>query len=137
VGDLAATPHGLVVTLPHVAVTGTTRLPAMVVLAPLDGGEDLELPGAVVGGPDGARLETTGEVRPGRYRLAFAVGGGGPLPSAFVAHVDEEGAVEIVRRPLDPPRERRIDQVRVWVRRTWRRGAATARAAARRVRSRR
>ncbi|HEV7623581.1 MAG TPA: glycosyltransferase family A protein [Amnibacterium sp.] len=137
VGDVAGTVRGLVVTLPEVAVTGTTELPATVVFTPLPGGATVELRGTLAGGPAGARLEAAGTVPAGSYRLAFAVGAGEPLPSAFVARVDGDGGLDVVRRPVDPPRGGGIGQVGAVLRRTWRRAVAAARSTARSVRSRR
>ena len=134
---IAGSVRRLVVALPEIAIAGTTELPATVALTPLDASADaVTLHGSVTGGPDGGRLEVTGEVPAGSYRLAFGVGSSAPLPSVFIARVDAEGGFEVVRRPPDPVREPRIHRIRAWARQTWRRGTASARAAARRARSR-
>jgi len=138
IDDVAGTVRRLVVALPDIAITGSTELPATVALTPLAGvGPDVELHGSVIGGPDGARLDVAGAAPPGCYRLAFGVGRSGPLQSVFVAQVDDEGEFEVIRRPLDQAPEPSIGRLRSWAGRTWRLGAASARAAARRVRSRR
>lgn len=154
VHGFAGTVQDLAVALPHIASHGRTELPAAVILTPLSGAGGrapaagtqpaagielggIELAGTVVGGPDGARLEVAGSAPAGSYRLAFRVGAGDVLPSVFVAHVDDAGVLTVTRRPPEPqPGASAAQRVGSWARRSWSTAVGTARAAAKRIRSR-
>ena len=111
IDDVAGTVGRLVIALPDVHIHGRTDLRGDVTFAPLidtrgtPAGDPVVVPGRVRADEQGARLEAGGSVPSGTYRLSFQVGEGAPLESVFVAKVDVDGDVEVIRRPPPAPKQ--------------------------------
>jgi hypothetical protein len=104
-GPVIATPDGFVLQLPKVQVSGSTRVPARLVLDPSKAGAP-PLSAELIGDATGARVEVTGRPRPGRYRLVVATATS-KITGGQILRVGAEGTMNITLRPVKPTEKRR------------------------------